>query len=74
MEEEQITGNEEQIVETEENEQQDQTIEETTEITYQDVYSEQLELTNHLLAGQIFFLGLIFGVVLFKVFWDRWRI
>lgn len=74
MEEEQITGNEEQIVENEENEQQDQTIEETTQSTYQDVYSEQLELTNHLLAGQIFFLGLIFGVVLFKVFWDRWRI
>lgn len=41
---------------------------------YSTLYSEQIDLTNHLLSGQIFFMGLIFGVLLFKVFWDRWKI
>lgn len=42
--------------------------------TYNELYVEQLELTNSLLSGQIFFLGLIFGVILFKIFWDRWKV
>ena len=41
---------------------------------YNNLYSDQLELTNHLISGQIFFMGLIFGVLLFKIFWDRWKI
>ena len=41
---------------------------------YMYIESDQIDLTNHLLAGQIFFLGVIFGVLLFKVFWDRWKV
>lgn len=89
MEEEQITGTEttEEVVE---NQQQDTTdndqevTEETAapEVTeetaapadYQQLYSEQLELTNHILTGQVFFMGLIFGVLLFQIFWSRWKV
>ena len=75
MEEEQITGTETNEQEIEEPVQEEEQFEET-QVTedYQEFYSEQLELTNHLLAGQIFFLGVIFGVLLFKVFWDRWKV
>lgn len=41
---------------------------------YQQLYSEQLELTNHILTGQVFFMGLIFGVLLFQIFWSRWKV
>lgn len=36
-------------------------------------YSDQLELTNSLLSGQIFFLGLIAGLILIKSLWERFR-
>ena len=48
--------------------------EEVQQTDYSQIYSEQLELTNHLITGQIFFMGLIFGAIIFKIFWDRWRI
>ena len=50
-------------------------IEETssTDNSYMYIESNQLELTNHMIAGEIFFLGMIFGLLLFKVFWDRWK-
>ena len=69
LEEEETQGQETQ-------ETQGQEIQETTQATndYMYVQSDQLELTNHMLAGQIFFLGLIFGVLIFKVFWDRWKV
>lgn len=49
---------------------------ETTEdpAAYNEIYSDQLELTNHLIAGQIFFMGLLFGALLLKIFWDRWKV
>lgn len=75
MEEEQITGVEEKIEQDPVDNNQDQVelIQENVD-DYMEIYSDQIELTNHLLSGQIFFLGLIFGVLLFKVFWDRWKI
>lgn len=76
MEEEQTTGTETtEEIEQETQQEEPETIEETQAPTdYQEFYSEQLELTNHILTGQVFFMGLIFGVVLFKIFWDRWKI
>ena len=69
LEEEETQGQETQ-------ETQGQETQEMTQATndYMYVQSDQLELTNHMLAGQIFFLGLIFGVLIFKVFWDRWKV
>lgn len=36
-------------------------------------YSSQLDLANSLLSGQIFFLGLIAGLILIKSLWERFR-
>lgn len=72
-----LNNEEEQIIvnERQDSEEDQQQVEETTENNqYNEIYSEQMDLTNHLLSGQIFFMGLIFGVILFKVFWDRWKI
>lgn len=65
------------IVEGSDPEQQEPETNEEVQVStdeYQNFYSEQLELTNHLISGQIFFLGLIFGVLIFKIFWDRWKV
>lgn len=64
---------EENYTQEEENQQEEQ--QETQEtVEYNQIYSEQLELSNHLISGQIFFMGLIFGAIIFKIFWDRFRI
>lgn len=73
MEEEYITREEEVIEDTSQTE--DQTVQEETQVSdYSTLYSDQIELTNHLLAGQIFFIGLIFGCLVMKVFFDRWKV
>lgn len=72
MEEEQITIEEKEIESASDPEEQVQ--EETQVADYSTLYSEQIELTNHLLAGQIFFIGLIFGCLVMKVFFDRWKV
>lgn len=64
---------EEELNQEEENQQEEQ--QETQEtVEYNQIYSEQIELSNHLISGQIFFMGLIFGAIIFKIFWDRFRI
>lgn len=72
------TGTNENIetVTEEPEEQQEEQVQEEVQQTseYNQIYSEQLELTNHLISGQIFFMGLIFGAIIFKIFWDRWKI
>ena len=80
MEEENLIGNEEQQQQQEEEIiQGDQDLGEEVQQSVEDpsymyIESEQIDLTNHLLSGQIFFMGLIFGAIIFKIFWDRWRI
>ena len=69
---EEYTEEQEEVVE--EGDQEEVVQEEVQQADYSQIYSEQLELTNHLISGQIFFMGLIFGAIIFKIFWDRWRI
>lgn len=71
--------------ENEENEQKEEEqitenqSEESEEITLTNIYSEiqtvneNLTLTNNILSGNIIFLGIIVGVVLGKILWDRLR-
>lgn len=33
-----------------------------------------VDLTNHIMAGQICFLGVLLGVLLMKIFWDRFHL
>lgn len=74
MEEEQITTIEEQEIDSTADLEERVVQEETQVSDYSTLYSEQIELTNHLLAGQIFFIGLIFGCLVMKVFFDRWKV
>lgn len=51
------------------NEQQEATQTETLQAVQASV-----DLTNHIMAGQICFLGVLVGVLLMKIFWDRFHI
>ena len=49
---------------------QEQQEQETFEEVVTDI-RDQVVLTNNLLAGQIFFMGVVFGVLMLKILWDR---
>lgn len=56
-----------------------ETTEETEAVTLTDIYdsvekvNENITLTNQILTGNILFLGVIVGVLLFKIMWDRFK-
>lgn len=77
---EQTTKKENEETEQKEEEQiTENQSEESEEITLTNIYSEiqtvneNLTLTNNILSGNIIFLGIIVGVVLGKILWDRLR-
>ena len=48
--------------------------EEQDQETFEEVITnirDQVVLTNNLLSGQIFFMGVVFGVLMLKILWDR---
>lgn len=62
------------LVSAENNEEQEQ--EESEQISYETVLSDisnQLELQNNLIVGGFFMLGVLTGVLLFRILWDRLR-
>lgn len=67
-EEEQKDQEEQKASEEEQQNQEEQTVTYTELLT--DI-RDQSVLTNNLLSGQIFFMGVLFGIILLNVLWNR---
>ena len=54
--------------------QEEQAVQDTQTETYTELLTDirdQSVLTNYLLSGQVFFMGVLFGVLLLNVLWNR---
>lgn len=72
--EENLKKQEEEKLKNEEVEKENQVKASEETDTYTELLTDvrdQMVLTNNILSGQVFFMGVIFGILLLKILWDR---